>query len=71
VRADDAPGSIGVRSDLSHLASTLIHRAFHDTLARFGGDEFSVLLEGATEATAMACAERIRAALRAAADRRP
>ncbi len=58
-------GDILLKAVASHLSECVREV---DTLARFGGDEFAVLLDGADEATALEVADRVHQAVPLAAE---
>jgi diguanylate cyclase (GGDEF)-like protein len=65
-RVNDAHGHSAGDECIRHVASALRELSRdNDTAARLGGEEFALLLAGATEASAFAAAERLREAVSA------
>jgi diguanylate cyclase (GGDEF)-like protein len=65
---NDEHGHLAGDTVIRHVAATLTrHSRDNDTAARLGGEEFALLLAGATEERALAAAERLRHAVSAAA----
>jgi diguanylate cyclase (GGDEF)-like protein len=66
-RINDAHGHSAGDTAIRHVAGVLReHSRDNDTAARLGGEEFALLLAGATEASAVAAAERLRLSVSAA-----
>ena len=60
-KINDAHGHPAGDAVIRHVAATLReHSRDNDTAARLGGEEFALLLAGATEQSAVAAAERLR-----------
>ena len=60
-RVNDAHGHSAGDGCIRHVASALLELSRdNDTAARLGGEEFALLLAGATETSAFAAAERLR-----------
>jgi diguanylate cyclase (GGDEF)-like protein len=67
-KINDAHGHSAGDTVIRHVAATLReHSRDNDTAARLGGEEFALLLAGATEQSAVAVAERLRLSVSAAA----
>jgi diguanylate cyclase (GGDEF)-like protein len=65
-RVNDAHGHSAGDACIRHVAHALTELSRdNDTAARLGGEEFALLLAGATEASAFAAAERLREAVSA------
>ena len=65
-RVNDTHGHSAGDSVIRHVAASLKeHSRDNDTAARLGGEEFALLLAGATEPSAFAAAERLREAVSA------
>ncbi|HEX8424311.1 MAG TPA: diguanylate cyclase, partial [Pyrinomonadaceae bacterium] len=65
-RVNDAHGHSAGDTCIRHVASALTELSRdNDTAARLGGEEFALLLAGATETSAYAAAERLREAVSA------
>ena len=65
-RVNDQYGHSAGDGCIRHVASALMELSRdNDTAARLGGEEFALLLAGATEASAFAAAERLREAVSA------
>jgi diguanylate cyclase (GGDEF)-like protein len=65
-RVNDAHGHSAGDTVIRHVAAALTELSRdNDTAARLGGEEFALLLAGATEASAFAAAERLREAVSA------
>ncbi|MDX6270380.1 MAG: hypothetical protein QOD28_1603 [Acidobacteriota bacterium] len=63
-RVNDTHGHSAGDSVIRHVAAALAeHSRDNDTAARLGGEEFALLLAGATEPSAFAAAERLREAV--------
>ena len=63
-RVNDAHGHSAGDTCIRHVAHALTELSRdNDTAARLGGEEFALLLAGATEASAFAAAERLREAV--------
>ncbi|HEX8457900.1 MAG TPA: diguanylate cyclase [Pyrinomonadaceae bacterium] len=63
-RVNDTHGHSAGDAVIRHVASALKELSRdNDTAARLGGEEFALLLAGATEPSALAAAERLRAAV--------
>jgi two-component system, cell cycle response regulator len=67
-KVNDAHGHSAGDAAIRHVAATLReHSRDNDTAARLGGEEFALLLAGASESSAVAAAERLRLSVSAAA----
>ncbi|MCA1564820.1 MAG: diguanylate cyclase [Acidobacteria bacterium] len=65
-RVNDTHGHSAGDAVIRHVAAALAeHSRDNDTAARLGGEEFALLLAGATESSAFAAAERLREAVSA------
>jgi diguanylate cyclase (GGDEF)-like protein len=65
-RVNDTHGHSAGDAVIRHVAAALAeHSRDNDTAARLGGEEFALLLAGATESSALAAAERLREAVSA------
>jgi diguanylate cyclase (GGDEF)-like protein len=65
-RVNDTHGHSAGDACIRHVAAALTeHSRDNDTAARLGGEEFALLLAGATEPSAFAAAERLREAVSA------
>ncbi len=65
-RVNDTHGHSAGDAVIRHVAAALTELSRdNDTAARLGGEEFALLLAGANEASALAAAERLRAAVSA------
>ena len=63
-RINDAHGHSAGDMAIRHIANALVALSRdNDTAARLGGEEFALLLAGATETSALAAAERLRQAV--------
>ena len=63
-RVNDTHGHSAGDAVIRHVAAALTeHSRDNDTAARLGGEEFALLLAGATEASALSAAERLREAV--------
>lgn len=68
-KINDAHGHSVGDNVIRHVASTLArHSRDNDTAARLGGEEFALLLAGATEESAMIAADRLRQAVSSVAN---
>jgi diguanylate cyclase (GGDEF)-like protein len=66
-KINDAHGHSAGDTVIRHVAATLReHSRDNDTAARLGGEEFALLLAGASEQSALTAAERLRASVSAA-----